>query len=159
MSECDVFYTVALAIILTKLYLLVLYGVLFNTCLLCMHLFSLSSWIMICDFAFRRFMTFILGKIAIVKEQFSKKYRHLSLDFKLTLKHLHAVSLFNYISKFNTVLLLTSYFQVFIWSTVTIMNNLSNCDVVVRINILIINPVRSVIDFIELFFVFMFLKL
>lgn len=42
----------------------------------------------------RVFESTFSGRRSIVKERFSKKYRHPSLDSKLTLKRLNAVSLF-----------------------------------------------------------------
>lgn len=41
----------------------------------------------------RVFESTFVGRRSIVKERFSKKYRHPTLDSKLTLKRLNAVSL------------------------------------------------------------------
>lgn len=47
-------------------------------------------------FYFQRvFESAFVGRRSIVKERFSKKYRHPTLDSKLTLKRLNAVGLFN----------------------------------------------------------------
>lgn len=43
----------------------------------------------------RVFVSTFVGRKCVIKERFSKKYRHPLLDSKLTLKRLNAVSLFN----------------------------------------------------------------
>jgi hypothetical protein len=51
-------------------------------------------FMLIFDIPFQRvFESNFVGKKSIVKERFSKKYRHPTLDSKLTLKRLNAVSL------------------------------------------------------------------
>lgn len=54
----------------------------------------------------RIFESDFVGRRSIVKERFSKKYRHPTLDSKLTLKRLNAVSfsLLNWLSDFHTII-------------------------------------------------------
>lgn len=63
----------------------------------CLEMFPTWQFIifmLIFDIPFQRvFESNFVGKKSIVKERFSKKYRHPTLDSKLTLKRLNAVSL------------------------------------------------------------------
>jgi hypothetical protein len=60
-------------------------------------------FMLIFDIPFQRvFESNFVGKKSIVKERFSKKYRHPTLDSKLTLKRLNAVSLIFFFLGYKT---------------------------------------------------------